>query len=245
MKLQWLNFNIISVKLDIPNFGWTNVVWVAYSYDGVNYTEFSSLNDDVWPAISTHTFNANWNSTVYVSLYRKSGSDTRIYNVSISGTFDTSSFKTLYNFPTNQNLYDTYVKTLATATTTATYRATKYGFPAIEFAENVYTFLKVDTTATGSTVAFSPDGTTYTTVADGASIAPTSTTCPIVYVRSNITANRLYVSSNDYNADSAKDGSLKCNVQYKTLTQGLIYDVRDLQNEISELKAAIAALQAA
>lgn len=143
----------------------------------------------------------------------------RIYNVWISGTFDTSSIKKIYNFPTNKAIYATYAKPTSVAVTTATYRATKFGFPAIEYSNGEYQFLKVDTTATGSVVKLSSDGVTYTTCADGAGIGLTSTTVPIVYTEVTITANRLYVSSNDYNADSAKDGSLKCNVQYKALTQ--------------------------
>ena len=72
-------------------------------------------------------------------------------------------------------------------------------------------------TATGSTVAFSELGSSYTTVADGASIAITSTSTPTIWVKANITANRLYLSSNDYTASSEKDGSMKQSVVYSVI----------------------------
>jgi hypothetical protein len=70
------------------------------------------------------------------------------------------------NYPTNKEVFKTYQTTLSTATTTATYRATKWGFPAIEYSATEYQFLDIDTTATSSVVEFSEDGTSYTTVAD-------------------------------------------------------------------------------
>ena len=136
-------------------------------------------------------------------MYVKIASYSGFASFSFDFRCDVSAIKKLYNYPTGKDLYQTYVKPLATATTSATYRATKYGFPAIEYSNGEYQFLKTDTTATGSTVAFSADGVTYTTVADGANIALSSTTLATVYVKLNITANRLYVSSNDYNVDSA------------------------------------------
>jgi len=78
-------------------------------------------------------------------------------------------------------------------------------------------YLDVDTTATGSTVAFSELWTTYTTVADGASLAISSTSTPNLFVKANITANRLYSSSNDYNASSDKDGSMRETVVYQVV----------------------------
>ena len=66
-----------------------------------------------------------------------------------------SSLSTLYNYPTNKDIIKQYSTTLGAATTTATYRATKWGFPAIEYSATEYQYLDVDTTATGSTVAFS------------------------------------------------------------------------------------------
>lgn len=79
----------------------------------------------------------------------------------------------------------------------------------------VYQYLDIDTTATGSTVALSETWASYTTVADWASLAITSTSNPTVYVKSNITANRIYVSSNDYNSSSDKDWSHKQVVTYQ------------------------------
>ena len=81
-------------------------------------------------------------------------------------TIDTSTIPTLYNYPTNKDRVQLYTKSLSSATTTAIYRATKFGFPAIEYSNGEYQFLESDTTATGSSVSFSPDGTTYTVVAD-------------------------------------------------------------------------------
>ena len=81
-------------------------------------------------------------------------------------TVDTSTIPTLYNYPTNKDRVQLYTKSLSSATTTAIYRATKFGFPTIEYSNGEYQFLESDTTATGSSVSFSPDGTTYTVVAD-------------------------------------------------------------------------------
>lgn len=153
-------------------------------------------------------------------------------------TVDVSSLSTLRNYPTNKDVVTTYNKSLNTATTTATYRATAWGFPAIEYSATEYQFLDIDTTATGSTVAFSADGVSYTTVADGANIALSSTTTPLVWVKTNITANRLYLSSNDYNASGDKDGSNKMTVGYQVLSQGLTYDMRELQEDVEALMIA-------
>ncbi len=158
-------------------------------------------------------------------------------------TVDTSSLSTLRNYPTNKDIVNVFTKSLSSATTTAIYRATKFGFPAIEYSATEYQFLNIDTTATSSVVSFSADGTSYTTVADGASIALTSTVNPTVYVKTNITANRIYLSSNDYNASSDKDGSNKMTVGYQVLSQGLGYDVLDMKDEIEVLRLAVYALQ--
>lgn len=134
----------------------------------------------------------------------------------ITATIDTSSISTLYNYPTNKDVTEYYTKSLASATTSATYRATKFGFPAIEYSNGEYQFLNIDTTATGSTVMFSDDGVAYTlALADGGSLAISSTLNPLIFVKTNITANRIYLSSNDYVASSDKDGSLRETVTYQ------------------------------
>ena len=66
-------------------------------------------------------------------------------------------------------------------------------------------------------VALSELWTTYTTVADGASLAISSTSTPNIFVKANITANRIFSSSNDYNASSDKDGSLKQTITYQVV----------------------------
>jgi hypothetical protein len=85
---------------------------------------------------------------------------------SYSIQFSTSGISVLRNYPTNKDIIKAYSKSLISATTTATYRATKWGFPAIEYSATEYQFLDIDTTATSSVVEFSEDGTSYTTVAD-------------------------------------------------------------------------------
>lgn len=59
---------------------------------------------------------------------------------------------------------------------------------------------------------------------------------PQVWVKTNITANRIYVSSNDYNASSDKDGSNMMNLVYSVKEQGIIYDINDLQKEIEIIR---------
>lgn len=134
---------------------------------------------------------------------------------SYSIQFSTSGLSILKNYPTNKDIIKQYSTILSGATTTATYRATKWWFPAIEYSSTEYQYLDIDTTATGSTVAFSELWTSYTTVADWASLAITSTSTPSIFVKANITANRLYLSSNDYNSSSDKDGSMRQSVVYE------------------------------
>lgn len=76
-------------------------------------------------------------------------------------------------------------------------------------------YLEVDTTASGSVVKFSELGSVFTTMADNATLAITPTSNPTTWVDANITANRIYLSSNDYNANSDKDGSGKMSVIYQ------------------------------
>ncbi len=73
----------------------------------------------------------------------------------ILANFTPTSYSVLKNYPTNKDIIKQYATTLSGATTSATYRATKWGFPAIEYSATEYQYLDVDTTATGSTVAFS------------------------------------------------------------------------------------------
>ncbi len=218
-----------------------------WSYDNLSWNtiqdnEFSStytaFSQDVTP------------SGNYVYVRFTSGNSANSANVwdgtqpfIITASIDTTAYSRLKNYPTNKDIIKQYATTLSGATTSATYRATKWGFPAIEYSATEYQFLDVDTTATGSTVAFSSDWVTYSTVADGANIALSSTTTPLVWVKTNITANRLYLSSNDYNASEDKDGSNKMTVDYQVLSQGLAYDVLDMKDEIEALRLAVYALQ--
>lgn len=236
IKLQWFKFNNISIINFINNVTNTQVLWLAYSLDWITYTDFWVVQE--W--INTiNSINVNWATTVYISLYRHPTSswDIRITKCAISATIDTTSIKTLYNYPTNKIISDVYSKVLSTATTTAIYRRTKFWFPAIEFSNWEYVLLKVNCEDTTSVVKFSADWNTYTTVVDWWSIAITSTTIPIVYTQITIPKNRLLLSSNDYNADWTKDWSNCQTVKYVNKSQGLIYDIQDLQKEINLLKS--------
>lgn len=170
---------------------------LEYSSDGVSYGS---------------TF-PTWVTKVWVKILAYSGFASFSYSIQ----FSTSGLSVLKNYPTNKDIIKQYATTLGAPTTSATYRATKWGFPAIEYSATEYQYLDVDTTATGSTVAFSELWTTYTTVADGASLAISSTSTPNIFVKANITANRLYSSSNDFNASSDKDGSLRQNITYQVV----------------------------
>ena len=150
---------------------------------------------------------------VWVKILAYSGFASFSYSIN----FSNSGISVLKNYPTNKDIIKRYATTLWAPTTSATYRATKWGFPAIEYSATEYQYLDVDTTASGSSVAFSELGTTYTTVADGASLAISSTSTPNIFVKANITANRIYSSSNDFNASSDKDGSLKETVTYQVV----------------------------
>lgn len=70
-----------------------------------------------------------------------------IRSFSLSGSINTSSVNgVLKNYPTNKDIIKQYATTLSGATTSATYRATKWGFPAIEYSATEYQYLDVDTT---------------------------------------------------------------------------------------------------
>lgn len=186
------------------NLPWSGLAWsftsdrtLEYSSDGVTYGS---------------TF-PTWFTKVWVKILAYSGFASFSYSI----WFSTDWINVLKNYPTNKDIIKQYSTTLGSPSTTATYRATKWGFPAIEYSATEYQYLDVDTTATGSTVAFSELGSSYTTVADGASIAISSTSTPNIFVKVNITANRIYLSSNDYNASSDKDGSMKQSVVYQVI----------------------------
>jgi len=201
----------------------TRTTWdvtVAYSTDDSTYTDLWSLGNssNVEADFSYSTSSLIWFTKFYIRIRRSwASSKFDIANLAISTTVNPLSLSTLRNYPTNKDIIKQYSTTLGGATTTATYRATKWGFPAIEYSATEYQFLDVDTTATGSTVAFSELWTTYTTVADGASLAISSTSTPNIFVKANITANRIYSSSNDYVASSDKDGSLRQTLTYQVV----------------------------
>jgi hypothetical protein len=191
---------------------------IQYSYDNILYYDWV-IQDTSWIILSTFTIAPN-TDLVYLKFVKWSGSTATycyVNDLSITASINVSSLSTLRNYPTNKDIIKQYSTTLGSATTSATYRATKWGFPAIEYSATEYQFLDVDTTATGSTVAFSELWTSYTTVADWVSLAITSTSTPNLFVRHNITANRIYLSSNDYNASSDKDWSLKQSVVYQVV----------------------------
>ena len=204
-------------------------VTYSYSYDNVTY--YTAQTDTTawlvsylpnWLSIPITNDSPDW--TLYIR-YNNSGWDNRLYWVGMNTTIDTSSLSTLRNYPTNKDIVNVFTKSLTSATTTAIYRATKFGFPAIEYTNGDYQFLNIDTTATGSTVVFSSNWYTYTTVADWDSINIPSTVEPLIFVKMNITANRLYLSSNDYNTSTDKDGSNKMSVDTQVIDYGAGQDL--------------------
>lgn len=204
-----------------------NLPWVGLS---ASFTCDRTLNySSDWVTYGS-TF-PTWFSKVWVKILAYSGFASFSYSIQ----FSTTSLSTLRNYPTNKDVITTYQKSLAAATTSATYRATKWGFPAIEYSATEYQYLDIDPTAIGSTIAFSSNGSAYTTVVDGGSLVITSTTTPLLWVKTNITANRLLISSNDYTVSSDKDASNKMTIGYQVLSQGLTYDMRELQKDVEAL----------
>lgn len=191
--------------------------YIDYSYNNSTWTNLSTVNT-ASTTVET-TFTIPWgNNTVYVRYLNGTLINANfVYYYNFVSSINLSSLSTLRNYPTNKDIIKQYSTTLGSATTSATYRATKWGFPAIEYSATEYQFLDVDTTATGSTVAFSELWASYTTVADWASLAITSTSTPNIFVKANITANRLLISSNDLNASSDKDWSLRQSVVYQVI----------------------------
>ena len=201
----WLTSLILNFVSTVA--GWSTLE-ISSSIDNLSYTVNST-----WLFSDTCTL---IDGARYIKL-RALWSNCKLETLTVTWTVDVSSYSVLKNYPTNKDIIKQYATTLWAPTTSATYRATKWGFPAIEYSATEYQFLDVDTTATGSTVAFSELWTTYTTVADGASLAISSTSTPNIFVKANITANRIYSSSNDYSASSDKDGSLRQTLTYQVV----------------------------
>lgn len=238
VQFAWANrYFTMKVNTGLPCVGTLKyTVWfitnntISYSFDNVTYVTLGTLVS-TWGSFDIPM---NWQRVVYIKNNANAiGSMT---NHSLFCNIDTSSVRRLFNYPTNKDYIQTYTKTTSTAVTTAIYRETKWGFPAIEYSNGEYQFLDLDTTASGSTVAFSANGSSYTTVADGASIALTSTLIPVVWVKANITANRLYLSSNDYNSSSNKDWCNRMTVVYQVKEQWLMYEVAKMDDEIRRLR---------
>lgn len=208
---------------------WGSQVDIFSSPDNITYTKFvdNVFSVNLAPCI-------DW--TKYIKIVSK-WNNTKLEQIAFFADYVLLNIKTLYNFPTNKVISNIYSKVCSIAVTTAIYRRTKFWFPAIEFSNWEYVLLKVNCEDTTSTVKFSADWTTFTTVADWDSIAITSTTIPIVYTQITIPKNRLLLSSNDYNADWTKDWSNCQTVKYVNKQQGLIYDIADLQKEINLLKS--------
>lgn len=241
IKLQWFNFKWFKINIIWTSTSWTSIY--RYSLDWTNWTSVWQIVHDTdfpWTYVVTKTIELNWLDTdiLYIEVWLVSWTP-RIWWLSFDFNIDTASIKTLFNYPTNKSNKETYVKTLTSATTTAIYRATKYGLPAIEFSNWEYQFLKINCEATDSVIKLSSDWTTYTTVTDGWNIALSSTTLPIVYTDITILKNRLLMASNDYNNSADKDGSLQAWVISQNKVQGLVYDVQDLQAELNRVKQFI------
>jgi len=215
---------------------------VQYSTDNISYTDLRTYTNADNLAAQTTAIPISGVTVFYLKFVFVASWICYINSLSLSWTLDTSTIPTLYNYPTNKAIRETYTKTLSANTTTAIYRATKYWFPAIEYSNGEYQFLNIDTTATSSVVKFSELWVTYTTVADGGSIALTSTNKPVVYVEVNITANRIYLSSNDYNAISDKDGSNKQTVVYQVKFQWLVDAYNDLKDKLNKIVSYLATL---
>ena len=201
--------------------GCVRFAMAEYSYNNSSWNTINDNRGSLSEIAISQTIPASWD---FVYLRFTSGNATNAAYIgsatnqfNIVGVINTSGISVLKNYPTNKDIIKQYSTTLSGATTSATYRATKWGFPAIEYSATEYQYLDVDTTATGSTVAFSELWTSYTTVADWASLAISSTSTPNIFVKANITANRIYSSSNDFNASSDKDGSLKQTLTYQVI----------------------------
>ena len=243
-KVYWKAFQTVNITLPqiaIRFAGW--YLRTSWSLDNSAYTQIHEATFTwSWASQSSWVLTITPSADVfYIKLVAGQTSATWNQQISlwytdwlaiqISWTVDVSSLSTLRNYPTNKDVISQYSTTLGSPTTSATYRATKWGFPAIEYSATEYQFLSIDTTATWSTVAFSELWSSYATVADWASIAISSTSTPSIWVKTNITANRLYLSSNDYNASSDKDGSMKQSVVYQVKPNGNIW-IGDLNSNI-------------
>jgi len=155
------------LKVKIP-WGLTNITinaflrraGASFSTDGIGYT---TMLDNTWSSTAVAmNYTIPWPvTTLFIKLFSNSGAGVTAYYANsanpftITWTVSVSSYSVLKNYPTNKDIIKQYSTTLGWPTTSATYRATKWGFPAIEYSATEYQFLDVDTTATGSTVAFS------------------------------------------------------------------------------------------
>lgn len=245
----WLSLKNLDINLQIlsDNTLGNATIQILYSFDWNIYTVLNSITwlnnwtSDWWKSLSS-TLSTKNSQSIYIKILVTSLSAWWIY-LSCSQTtdkyflrwnLDISNLDILYNKPTNKDIYQVYVKTLTRATTTATYRTTKYWFPAIEFSDWEYVFLDTNT-INANYLKLSSDWNTYTILTDWQNISFNSTTIPIIYSNYKIPYNLLYISSNDRNNNSSKDWSLITNISYMWLTEWLLYTIQRLQSKINDL----------
>ncbi len=221
-----------------------------------------SLDWTSWTIIDTHsdfqetlceTDFANGETTFYLQFFKDSTVNSYFYisNLKIQASIDTSSVPVLYNYPTNQDLYGTIIKSLSSAAVKVYIRLTKYWFPAFEYVDvnwNVidYEYLPIDITgATNASettyIKFVENGySSNNKYGDGEYILlQTTTTLPVINFTIKIAKNRILLGSNNTNGISTKDGSSCAAISYMDKIQWLKYDVQDINTQINLMKSEV------
>lgn len=242
LKVDWFGMPItgLDVYASLANVWGNPVLWVAWSLDAENWTNFwvwsENLTDDIigtlW-GISEKVF--------YISIYRKGWSDVRITSLRLQWSVDTSLLEIPRSYPTWETNTETLFGKAQKNTTTLTYRENEYSddwvyYPAIEFADNDWIKLPFDLRDCSACVVTAYDATgaqigTGNLLADWSSISITSNKDIYMVFDFVMTKNTLRCRSSNYHAGVEKVASLQATIWVLKKSQGMYYDILDLKWE--------------
>lgn len=209
--------------------------WVEYSFDGTNWIVLADehpTNTDI-----LYTFEANWQTGFYLKFTTGStwSDNTYIYSMYIDVKIDTAWVELPKSYPTGSTETETLFWLPQLATTTLTYRATKYGFPAIEFANQDFVYLPFDARDCSACVltAYNESASqigTWSILSDGAIVAISSETNIYMVFDFVLTKNTVNVMAYDPHSDDWLQSGMEAVVGIMRKSQWLYYDILDLKN---------------
>jgi len=225
--------------------------YLKISLDWVNRTTIDTHTDFVETVAETDL--ANWQTTFFIQFLKEATVNNYFYisNLKIEANIDTSTIASLYNYPTNQELYWSVMKSLSSPATKVYLRLTKYWFPAFEYVDIGWNFIDYEYLPIDITDATNASETNYirfienwwstnNKYGDGEYVLlANATSLPVIDFVVKIEKNRILIWSNNTNAISTKDGSWCGSINYMDKVQGLKHDIQDINLEVNKVKAEI------